>query len=107
MGSQKRDYDVLEIVPKWEITKIYLRCLLANFTILLKWLYESVKCKVNPTAIMRRTIERTDFPNKPPIFMTDTNLGRHSYVKLEVMCPLRELAPGVTLLSFMCFFLYS
>uniref|UniRef100_A0A182TPG3 AB hydrolase-1 domain-containing protein n=1 Tax=Anopheles melas TaxID=34690 RepID=A0A182TPG3_9DIPT len=83
MGSQKRDYDVLEIVPKWEIAKIYLRCLLANFTILLKWLYESVKCKVNPTAIMRRTIERTDFPNKPPIFMTDTNLGRHSYVKLE------------------------
>ncbi|XP_052889933.1 epoxide hydrolase 4-like [Anopheles moucheti] len=83
MANQKRDYDVLEVVPKWEITKIYLRCLLANFVILLKWLYESVKCKVNPTAIMRRTIERTDFPNKPPIFMTDTNLGRHSYVKLE------------------------
>uniref|UniRef100_A0A182R8C5 AB hydrolase-1 domain-containing protein n=1 Tax=Anopheles funestus TaxID=62324 RepID=A0A182R8C5_ANOFN len=83
MANQKRDYDVLEVVPKWEITKIYLRCLLANLTILLKWLYESVKCKINPTAIMRRTIERTDFPNKPPIFMTDTNLGRHSYVKLE------------------------
>uniref|UniRef100_A0A182SBI5 AB hydrolase-1 domain-containing protein n=1 Tax=Anopheles maculatus TaxID=74869 RepID=A0A182SBI5_9DIPT len=33
---------------------------------------------------MRRTIERTDFPNKPPFFMTDINLGRHSYVKLEI-----------------------
>uniref|UniRef100_A0AAG5CXN6 AB hydrolase-1 domain-containing protein n=1 Tax=Anopheles atroparvus TaxID=41427 RepID=A0AAG5CXN6_ANOAO len=83
MAGQKQNYDVLEVLPKWEIAKIYLRCLLANFVILLKWLYESVKCKVNPTAIMRRTIERTDFPNKPPIFMTDTNLGRHSYVKLE------------------------
>uniref|UniRef100_A0A182NSM5 AB hydrolase-1 domain-containing protein n=1 Tax=Anopheles dirus TaxID=7168 RepID=A0A182NSM5_9DIPT len=84
MACPKRDYDVLEVVRKWEITKIYLRCLLANILTLLKWLYESVKCKVNPTAIMRRTIERTDFPNKPPIFMTDTNLGRHSYVKLEI-----------------------
>ncbi|XP_050085123.1 epoxide hydrolase 4-like [Anopheles aquasalis] len=84
MGGQKQhDYDALQVVPKSEIVKIYIRCLLANFVILLKWLYESVKCKLNPTAIMRKTIERTDFPNKPPIFMTDTNLGRHSYVKLE------------------------
>ncbi|XP_058058867.1 epoxide hydrolase 4-like [Anopheles bellator] len=83
MAGRRNDYDMLQVVPKWEIAKIYVRCLLANFVVLLKWLYESVKCKVNPTAIMRKTIERTDFPNKPPIFMTDTNLGRHSYVKLE------------------------
>ncbi|XP_035777441.1 epoxide hydrolase 4-like [Anopheles albimanus] len=84
MGGQKQhDYEALQVISKSEIAKIYIRCLLANFVILLKWLYESAKCRLNPTAIMRKTIERTDFPNKPPIFMTDTNLGRHSYVKLE------------------------
>lgn len=75
--------EVLEIVPNRQILKIYVRCLLANFLLLVKWLFECVKCRVNQTTIIRRAIERTDAPNKQPNFMAETRMGRHSYVKLE------------------------
>ncbi|XP_055637419.1 epoxide hydrolase 4-like [Toxorhynchites rutilus septentrionalis] len=76
-------YEILEIIPKKEIFKVYLRCIVANLILLIKWLFESVKCRVNKTTIIRRAVEQVEFPNKQPNFMTEMNLGRHSYVKLE------------------------
>lgn len=81
---KSNQYDILRIVPKRQIFKIYLRCLVANLILLIKWLFESVKNRVNQTTIIRRAIERTEFPNRQPNFMTETKMGRHSYVKLEV-----------------------
>ncbi|XP_053695166.1 epoxide hydrolase 4-like isoform X1 [Sabethes cyaneus] len=81
--SQVMRYDVLETIPKKEIVKLYLRCLIANLILLVKWLFECIKCKVNKTTIMRKAIEQVEFPSKQPNFMTETKMGRHSYVKLE------------------------
>lgn len=78
-----QNYEVLEVISKKQIALVYLRCLLENCIVLLKWLFESVRGRVNKTTIMRRAIEQAQFPNMQPNFMTETKMGRHSYVKLE------------------------
>lgn len=81
--SQMKKYDILEILPKKQIFKVYVRCVLQNVIMLLRWLYQGIKGRVNKTAIMRRAIEQVQFPNMQPNIMTETRMGRHSYVKLE------------------------
>lgn len=81
--TKTNQYDILQVIPKRQILKVYLRCLVANLILLVKWLFESVKNRLNQTTIIRRAIERTEFPNRQPNFMTETKMGRHSYVKLE------------------------
>ncbi|XP_058454851.1 epoxide hydrolase 4-like [Malaya genurostris] len=81
--SQAKRYAVLEVISKKQILKVCLRCLVANLLLLLKWLFECVKCRVHKTTIMRKAIEQVEFPNKQPNFMAETKMGRHSYVKLE------------------------
>lgn len=77
------NYDILEIIPKKKIFIVYLRCVFQSCIVLLKWLFESLKGRVNQTTIMRRAIEQAHFPNLQPNFMAETKMGRHSYVKLE------------------------
>ncbi|KXJ81133.1 hypothetical protein RP20_CCG021586 [Aedes albopictus] len=81
--TQSKQYDILQVVPKRQIFKVGLRCLVANLLLLLKWLFECIRCRVHKTTIMRRSIEQVHFPNMQPNFMTESKMGRHSYVKLE------------------------
>lgn len=81
--TKSKQYDVLEIVPKKQIFKVCLRSLVANLILLLKWLFECIRCRIHKTTIMRRSIEQVHFPNMQPNFMTESNMGRHSYVKIE------------------------
>ncbi|XP_055603507.1 epoxide hydrolase 4-like [Uranotaenia lowii] len=80
---QAMRYEVLEVVSKKQILKVYIRSVFASLLVLIRWLFEWVKCRVNKTTIMRKSIERVEFPNRQPGFMTETKMGRHSYVKLE------------------------
>ena len=78
-------YSVLEIIPKKEILIIHLKCLLANILMMLKWCIDFVKNRFSSATLLRKSVESTsEFPSSPPTFMMETNLGRHSYVKLDV-----------------------
>lgn len=78
-----KQYDVLEILPKKQIFKVFVRCVLENVIMLMRWLFEGLKGRVHQTTIMRKAIEQVQFPTMQPNIMTETRMGRHSYVKLE------------------------
>lgn len=102
---RKGDDNVLELLPWQQWFAIYLKCLLLNLLFLVKSALKSIKCYldrrygpsrqyyVNKLKILNFNSTGSDNTKSdqiqqhlasPPQLLMDSQLGKHSYIKLQV-----------------------
>lgn len=104
MRLRKGDDNVLELLPWQQWFAIYLKCLLLNILFLVKNALKSIKCYldrrygpsrqyyVNKLKILNFNngnsdnikVDQLQHLASPPQLLMDTQLGKHSYIKLQV-----------------------
>lgn len=82
----KRPNNVIEPLRKREIIVFYIKSVFVGLIVVLKWIISFLwsyvyNKKKNPTCDK----DDGNIHDKPPICLMDTNIGRHSYVKLKVI----------------------
>jgi hypothetical protein len=75
---------VIKLIRKRDILKIYCKSVFINVWMLFKWLFKFIKDEILYNTRKIVEIDATYYPDKPPAFLMDNKLARHSYVKLKV-----------------------
>jgi epoxide hydrolase 4 len=78
------DREIMKLIRKRDILKIYSKSVFINLWVLLKWLFKFIKNEILYNTRKIVEIDVPTYPNKPPSCLMDNRLGRHSYVKLKV-----------------------